>query len=107
MRDAVRNKERWIGRHTPTQDPSTDLTWPGGIIATFCCSLSQIDSDSDSEGEGEEADGVRLRWHESYDAAREAGMAHALPSLWPVQPLQKPSPHSVPGLPHVMLCFSS
>ena len=25
MRDAVRNKKRWIGRRTPTQDPSTDL----------------------------------------------------------------------------------
>ena len=24
MRDAVRNKERWKRRHTPTQDPSTD-----------------------------------------------------------------------------------
>ena len=25
MRDAVRNKERWKRRRTPTQDPSTDL----------------------------------------------------------------------------------
>ena len=24
MRDAVRNKEKWKGRHTPTQDPSTN-----------------------------------------------------------------------------------
>ena len=26
MRDAVSNKERWKGRRTPTQDPSTDNT---------------------------------------------------------------------------------
>ena len=25
MRDAARDKERWKGRRTPTQDPSTDL----------------------------------------------------------------------------------
>ena len=27
MRDAVRNKERWKGCRTPTQDPSTDAVW--------------------------------------------------------------------------------
>ena len=41
MRDAVRNKESWERRRTPTQYPSTYLSWiveqfpggvPGGIV---------------------------------------------------------------------------
>ena len=52
MRGAVRNKKRWKGRRTPTQDPSTDIRLrtrfsqtPTGAFAEGWLEVSPVSSD--------------------------------------------------------------
>ena len=40
-------------------------------------------ADADDDDDDEE---VALRWHASFDAARAAGVAHAVPTMWPPPP---------------------
>ena len=54
---------------------------PGAAAAPRLRSWRVADhADADDDDDDEE---VALRWHASFDAARAAGVAHAVPTMWP------------------------
>ena len=64
MRGAMRNKERWKGRRTPTQDPGTDLALRSYEKARHeddLAALADECSDTQRQLQAAEAECARLR----------------------------------------------